>query len=389
MSFKCDILVVGAGPAGCSAARASASKGAKTLIIDKKNEIGYPIQCAEGIGKYLFPYLPFTIPKDQLIWKIEGMFFWADNISTEKKGEWWKGYTIDRNKFDKWLSTLAVDQGADIWTTAELIDIEFDSEKRVKKAIVKNNKKLLEILPKVIIAADGAESTVLKLLGEYKPKAGDVADVYSWEMTNLELYKPHLEQIYMGDFSPSGYAYIFPKSKNSANFGIGHIRSKKQLDKSFDEFLDLDLVKKQVRNAEYVVEKSGKATIGNITDRWIYENVVLVGDNANHNLKPFVEGILPSVICGNVAGDIAYTMADGKSPNIHKYRDLIENILHPHFEDSNELVEILQHVYSMKDKKKHLLFYGLVSNVFEPNEIQRLGKMDYEELKSSIMEKNV
>lgn len=390
MSLKFDVLVVGAGPAGCSAARASALKGYKTLIIDKKQEIGNPVQCAEGVGEYLFPYLPFNIPKDQLIWKIEGMSFWVDNISTEKKEEWWKGYTIDRNKFDKWLSIIAVNQGAELWTNAELIDLEFDSGKQVNKAMINRNKKHMEIVqPKVVISADGAESTTLKILGEYNPKDGDIANVYSWEMTNLDLDKPHMEQIYMGEFSPSGYAYIFPKSKKSANFGIGHIQSKKKLDKYFDEFLELEPVKKQVKNAEYVVEKSGKATIGSITDKWIYGNVILVGDCANQNLKPFVEGILPSVICGDIAGQFACNMINKEGFIEQKYKKLIESTLAPHFESSSEMVDILQYIYSMKNKKKHLLFYGLVSNIFKPEDLEKLDKIDYEKLKNITIDKNV
>ena len=34
MSIRCDVLVVGAGPAGSSAARAAAKKGLKTILID-------------------------------------------------------------------------------------------------------------------------------------------------------------------------------------------------------------------------------------------------------------------------------------------------------------------------------------------------------------------
>ena len=87
MTIKCDVLVVGAGPAGSSAARASSINGIKTILIDKKEEIGKPVQCAEGIGKYLITYLPYKIPDEHLIWKMDGMFFWTDDISIEQKGD--------------------------------------------------------------------------------------------------------------------------------------------------------------------------------------------------------------------------------------------------------------------------------------------------------------
>ena len=231
MSIKCDVLVVGAGPAGSSAARASAINGKKTIFIDKRKEIGNPVLCAEGIGKYLFQYLPINIPNKFLTWEMEGMFFWADDIYIEKIGNFWESYSIDRRKFDKWLSFLALENGAELYVNTELIDLELDEENYIKKAVVMRDNKKFEISPKVVIAADGAESTVLKLLGLYKPKKGDIAEVYSWEMKNIDLYKPNLEQIFIGEFTPSGYAYVFPKNKNTANIGIGGIYPEKKIDK--------------------------------------------------------------------------------------------------------------------------------------------------------------
>jgi len=274
MSIKCDVLVVGGGPAGCSAARAASLNGANTILIEKNDEIGKEVKCAEGIGEFLFPYLPFNIPREQLIWKMNGMFFWADDISIEKTGGFWNSYSIDRNKFDKFLSKLAINNGAELLTDTELIDLKFDENFVVKKTIVKKNGRIIDIEPKVVIAADGVESTVLDLLGLYKRKKGDLAEVYSWEMKDLELYKPNLEQVFLGEFTPSGYAYIFPKGKNTANIGVGGIYPEKKLESYFEEFLEIPHVKKQIKNAKYVKEKSKKAVFNDLTDKWIYGNVI-------------------------------------------------------------------------------------------------------------------
>ena len=47
MKFSCDVLVVGAGPAGLSAASSAAKKGVRTLLIDKRTEIGDNNHCGE------------------------------------------------------------------------------------------------------------------------------------------------------------------------------------------------------------------------------------------------------------------------------------------------------------------------------------------------------
>jgi len=385
MSIRCDVLVVGAGPAGSSAARAAAKKGLKTIFIDKKEEIGNPVQCAEGIGDFLFPYLPFKIPEEQLIWKMDGMFFWTDNISIEKRGDFWKSYSVDRRKFDKWLSELAINEGAELLTNTKLTDIELDEENNIKKATVKRNGKPLEILPKVVVAADGVESTVLSLLGLYNPKRGDIAEVYSWEMKNLDLYKPTLEQVFTGEFTPSGYAYIFPKGKNSANIGVGGIYPEKKLEKYFEEFLEIPHVKKQVKNAEYVIEKSKKAAFNDLTDKWIYGNVLLAGDTANQNLKPFIEGILPSIICGDIAGKFTCDFCNKKNIDSEKYLNHVKKTMDEHFIFSNDLSEGINYLYAKKEKEKYLLFFGMITELFGQEDIENTENMEYDELKSKIM----
>ncbi len=385
MTITCDVLVVGGGPAGCSAARATAKKGLKTILIEKKEDIGKDIKCAEGIGQYLFQYLPFEIPKEQLIWKMEGMFFWTDNISIEKRGGFWNAYSVDRNKFDKWLSELAVNNGTELLTSTELIDLELDEEYYVKKAIVKRNGKLVEIFPKIVVAADGVESTVLKLLNLYNPKRGDIAEVYSWEMKNLDLYKPHYEQVFTGEFTPSGYAYIFPKSKDVANIGVRGIYPEKKSELYFEEFLDIPHVKKQVKNAEYVIEKSKKAVWNDLTDKWIYGNVVLAGDVANQNFKPFIEGILPAVICGDVAGKLAYDKVNNKIISDDLYKSIVNKIIGDHFQLSNELLDGINYLYAKKGKEKYLQFFGMITELFNQEDIKKADNMDYEELKSKLM----
>jgi len=386
MKIECDVLVVGAGPAGSSAARSASLNGAKTIFIDKKEEVGNPVQCAEGIGKYLFSYLPFKIPKEQLIWKIDGIFFWADDITIEKIGDQWKGYSVDRIKFDKWLAELAIKNGAELWKSTELIEFEFDNCNNVKKAIIKRNEKKFEILPKVVVAADGCESTVLKLLDLYHPKKGDLAEVYSWEMKNLNLYKPHLEQIFTGGFTPSGYAYIFPKSKNTANIGIGGIFPEKKLEKYFEEFLEINHVKKQIKNAEYVIEKSKKAVWNDLVDKWIHENVILAGDVANQNLKPFIEGILPAVICGNVVGKIAFDIYTKKNFEKEQYANDIKNIFGTNFIVSKQLQEGIKSLFTKKGKEKYLQFFGIVTDLLYLERIEETENMNYAELKSKLLE---
>jgi digeranylgeranylglycerophospholipid reductase len=387
MKIECDVLVVGGGPAGSSAARAAALNGAKTIFIDKKKEIGNPVQCAEGIGEYLFPYLPFKIPNEQLIWKMDGMYFQTDDISLERTGDLYKSYSVERKNFDKWLSKLAIEKGAELFSNTQLTDFQFDEEGNVKKATVQKEGKIFDIKPKVLIAADGSESTVLKLLGFYDPKRGDLAEVYSWEMENIELYKSNLEQIFIGSFAPGGYGYVFPKSKKTANVGVGGLFTEKEMHTYFEEFLEIPHLKKQLKHATYMVEKSKKAVIGDLVDEWVYHNVILTGDAANQNLKPFIEGILPSIISADVAGKKAIEMLKGNKLNHQEYFDAIVESMGDNFVISKKMQDVIYDIFSVKDQKNYLKFYGLVTELEDFDFCEKYSHLDYEELKEIVMRK--
>jgi len=46
-----DLVVVGAGPGGSMAAKTAAEAGLSVLLLEKRQEIGSPVRCAEGVGR--------------------------------------------------------------------------------------------------------------------------------------------------------------------------------------------------------------------------------------------------------------------------------------------------------------------------------------------------
>ncbi len=382
--IECDVLVVGAGPAGSSAARAAALGGAKTIFIDKKREVGVPVQCAEGIGGYLLQYLPFKIPKELLVWKIEGISFWAEDITIERTGSNWSGYSINRDEFDKWLANKAIKAGAKLLLETELIDLEVKEEYNVTKAIVKTPAGNKEIVPKVVIAADGVDSTVLRLLGFKIRLERNCGYVIGYEMRNLKLEKPNYEHVFMGNFAPGGYGYIFPKSRTTANVGVGALFPNRRFEEYYEEFLDLPIVKAQVKDGVKIKEKSGWIPFRYLTDKWVYGNTLLVGDVANQNIKPLVEGFLPAVICGDIAGKTVAHYISNKSI-LEDYPKGVEQKLGSLFRESDFLLELSYNLLQSKKKEDILLTLGINTNIFSFNDIDELKKETYTLLKSKIM----
>lgn len=62
------MLIVGAGPAGSTTARYCAGKDLDVLLIDRRNEIGYPVQCGEFLpdAKEMYSMFPKTMDLEEL-----------------------------------------------------------------------------------------------------------------------------------------------------------------------------------------------------------------------------------------------------------------------------------------------------------------------------------
>ena len=202
-------------------------------------------------------------------------------------------------------------------------------------------------------------------------------------MHNLRLDNPHYDQLFMGNFAPGAYGYIFPKSKNTANVGAGFLFPKKSLDRCYEEFLEIPKVKRQIKNAICIKEKTGRVPFCYLTDKWVYGNVLLAGDVANQNIKPLVEGFLPAIICGDLAGKRVAKYLTGKGI-LDDYSLDIENKLGFLFKDSDILLNIVYDLFQSEEKKEMLLALGINTNIFSYNRIEKLKKENYEELKRKL-----
>ncbi len=373
-TIDCDVLVVGGGPAGCSAARAASLSGKDVLLIDKKDNFK-GIACAEGFGSYLLPLLPFKIPPKLFKKKTSGMRFMSGDVEVIKKGGFYKGWTLEREEFDEWLMKKAKKSGSAVRRKCELMEIKYSGDYNVEECKIDHDGKEILVRPSKVVASDGVNSDVAKSLEVLKEN--EVGHVYSWELDNLDIKYPNLEQLFFGDFAPRAYAYIFPKSNSRANVGVASTLSSEGLEEKFDYFLD-NVVSDQMGNFTKKVERSGKAPTKNQISRWRYGDIVFTGDAANQNFKPYVEGILPGIICGHIAGEFA----SGSSSR--EYRAQVMKKLGNSFQESDLIFDKMYEIYDKFDGEKRdlLVMYLFTRNSVEA--VERVEDMPVGELKKTI-----
>jgi len=386
MEMKCDVLVVGAGPAGSSAAAASSAAGLKTIVVERKSEIGVPTTCAGAIGAYLLPYLPFKVPGGLLAHKIEGLEFNVEDISYVRRGGPWSSYAIDRSAFDKWLAKRAVDSGAELIVSAEFVDATLNKTGGGGHAKIKKDDSIFSVEFKVLIGADGANSGVLEMLGERISDARlGQAVVYEYE--GVELESPDLDQLYFGDFAPGGYAHIFPLSNNRANIGVGTIDSNADIRQCFQDFIALPRVISQLNNSTRTIEKSGTVSFERLSMKRQYGSVLLAGEAASQNIKPLVEGFLPAIICGDVAGKTAARHILKDEP-LSLYQRNLNRKLGLILRESDKLTGLLEDISDLRGRKSYLLLSGLCGNLISPAAVSKLFQGDEETIVTHLVSWN-
>jgi len=383
VSINCDVLVVGAGPAGTSAARAAAQSGAKTVLIEKKNIPG-KAACGETISKAQIQLLPFEMPSRFLKWYLEGFSFKAEDIEIVKKGDvFWEAYTIERKEFEPWLAEMAVNKGAKFLPNTELIDFVHE-DFYVRSVSATSPKGPIEIIPKIIVDAEGIDSKIVEILGIRKLNKWSIGNVCSWEMGNLQLEKPRLGTVFLGEYAEGGYGYILPKSNDRANVGVGNSKSGVDVQNCFEDFINIPEIKKQVKNGKKIVDRSGKAPVKYTIDKWNYGNILFAGDTATQNFKPFVEGIIPGIVCGDVAGTLAGEHLLNKI-SLYEYKTRVYEKLGEHFELSDMVTNYMVDLFDNKKKNRFLMGLGFFTDFFTANE-SALENTSYQKLKQDLRE---
>jgi digeranylgeranylglycerophospholipid reductase len=284
-----DIVVVGAGPAGSRAAQAAALRGAKVLLIDRRQRIGAPVQCGEFVPQWISRCAPFS--SQCVIQTIETMVtHLPDHASSGMRSP---GYMLDRSLFDRELAASAIEAGAEISieTRAKALSPEgLIVETGTRERIVKS---------KVIIGADGVHSSVARWVGQPIVKT-IVALQYQ---VVIPQSRKEVEIFFHKDYE-GGYAWFFPKGR-TANVGVGVIPEKASLlPDLLGDFTERLKESKRLSRVE-IISKTGGSIPCEKPRKTVFGNILLAGDAAGHCHPVTGAGILNAVMGGEMAGRIA------------------------------------------------------------------------------------
>ena len=308
MLIETDVLVIGSGPAGSSAAKHAALNGADVILLDKKSEIGTPKRCAEGVSKDGLRKLNIEPSSRWVTKELSGVRMIAPNgtsvwLNEEKVKLPEAGYILERKVFDKHMAMDAARAGAKIMIKTLATGLRRDGEYLIVTCETMGEK--FEIKARIVIGADGPESRVGRWAGlktTLKPK--NMESCAQFEMANVKMPDPNSIEFYFGSVAPGGYAWIFPKGDDIANVGLGILTT--ETDKSAYEHLLLFVENNPAtKNAQPVEINIGGDPVGGMLKKLVTDNFMLVGDAASQVNPLTGGGIISAMEAGLYAGEVA------------------------------------------------------------------------------------
>jgi digeranylgeranylglycerophospholipid reductase len=304
MSDNYNVLIVGGGPAGLAAAEAAAKQGVRTLVLERQNEIGYPIHTSGG--SWIKDMKALAIP-EHLYHPIRKVIFLSPQREVPLLYDTPVACVIDVRGVYQHLAARAVDAGATI-RVRHIVDQVLQENGRVLGVTVKNHvNERFEMRADVTIDASGFARHI-----GVRTDMGKAFRRYGFG-AEYDLYAPHYPQdelfLIMGSaYAPNGYAWVFPRGNGRVRLGVGVLHpdndddARVYLDRIIHEIPQLARYFKGASPLEY---HTGLFPSENYLERFSRDGLLLAGDSGGHGSTLVGEGIRFAIYSGQMAGEVA------------------------------------------------------------------------------------
>jgi|UniRef100_A0A7C4XLG7 geranylgeranyl reductase family protein len=322
-----DVLVIGAGPAGAMTSQIIAKEGFSVLMVDRKKEIGIPVQCAEYIPALLGKEV--KIPDDAIAQRIKGLrVHLPDGHFYEFSSP---GHILNRSIFDKYLVLDALKYGARLWLKANFLELD----KGI--AVIQYQGRMVKINAQIIVGADGPSSRVSRLINK---RYNGYVVAYQNELPAIGM--DEYAEVYFSKEFFGGYAWFFPKNR-CANVGVG-VKAGYGINvqEVFKGFLQ-KLVKRGKVIDSPIRVVTGLIPVAGPVLNTVKGHILLVGDAAGQTHPITGAGIPQAIICGRYAGEaIVQALKHGDLKLLKNYEREWQNLFQNELKRAQKKRKILE-----------------------------------------------
>jgi digeranylgeranylglycerophospholipid reductase len=216
-----------------------------------------------------------------------------------------EGFILNRKIFDYELALSAVNSGAELFNHSYVYDLIIDNSGKVTGVKVEKEGAAFEIKSKIVIAADGVESRVGRFAGiETFTDYRHMESCYQVTADGFHNINHNTCYFYFGkECAPSGYLWVFPKGKDSANLGVG-IGGAEGKKKSASKYLN-DFIAKKYPDIKIKHGIAGGVPCTSTLKHIAAPGIMIAGDAARQVNPLSGGGITSGMIAGSIAGRIA------------------------------------------------------------------------------------
>ncbi|UCD01685.1 MAG: geranylgeranyl reductase family protein [Promethearchaeota archaeon] len=335
-----EVIVVGAGTGGTTAARFAAEKGLNVCLIDRKSrtKIGEKI-CGDAVGNDIFDFLSINHPKDEeLSCYIKGAKLYSPNkkkcitLLDPKQA----GYIVNRLEFGQRLLNEALDAGV----------IQFLDKTMALGLLYKNgtvnglqvrfeNGEKVELNTKILIDASGFYSPLRKkirssLIEKDILKEDNILcyrEIVKFSPNDQQVDDPEYISIILDqEKAPGGYIWYFPKNEFSLNIGIGAFMDYKGKVK---DLYQKNVFQEFIKTSRFEILSSGGGVVPVRRPLWSCADngIIFVGDAACQVNPLHGGGIDPSMRAGFHAANSAANAIQNDDFSINRLWDYNYNVM--------------------------------------------------------------
>jgi len=302
MEEKCDIAIVGGGPAGLSAAYSAAKAGAKVVVFEKDEAIAHSVRTS-GVT-WISEMERLGIPANYYN-PVQNYRFVSPSNDVLISGSSPKSCVLDVRGTYQYLAFLAAEAGAQIMVKSNVINI-VEQDSRIAGIKASTPKGDLTMRSTLVIDASGFSASVAR-------KAGAASE---WKRYGVGAeYECYCDQVDSAtwvlmvgqQYSEAGYAWIFPLSKNRVRIGVGIGRPESSAEplEKLHKILEKKLKPLDALGKIQPVELHyGFIPNEGVRQSSIADGLMLVGDSAGQSNPLVLEGIRYAIEFGRLAGEV-------------------------------------------------------------------------------------
>ncbi|MEM3832120.1 MAG: NAD(P)/FAD-dependent oxidoreductase [Thermoprotei archaeon] len=293
--MRTDLVVVGAGPAGLSAAIAAAEAGLRVVVLEEHRQIGRPRHCT-GLLSLRGVKIVGEPARQSIKNLLNGVDVYVNNrkrfsvIFKEPQTA-----VLDRVMFEELLAKNALQKGVEIYFGRNVRKIRM-YDTGVDVIANSSDGEFVHSGRYAVVASSGSAALLLSEFG-YEPPNGRLPAAQ--HLVEVDEVDPNIAQMHFSRIiAPGFFAWVVPVSNERVLVGLaGKINVWSAL--KFFEGTVLGL-----RGLKTLDVYPGVVITGGMLDRLVYGNVVVVGDAAGQVKPTTGGGILFGTSCGRIAGNI-------------------------------------------------------------------------------------